>query len=342
MSTDQQRAIVSLALVVQTCNAALTAVPPEPSPHSLAVLHSDMLSLLALLYAAVTKISLALKPSSPAFGAALAPLKDISEHSSALFHCASHFIPQTHGAALVQEVESVVKDAMECIRALAQCFLDIESSGVRTGSGLAGDEYMVRTATAHSVFVRKLSSSNLEAVRKRWSDDAASLDDGYREVGDMIEDAASAGDADVHFDDGWDELGLGKDEPLSPDELERTKKVHRILRLVQLLHKRILNDVLSIVDISTLDALASGSRALLCGSDELVATLYSPQDLDKIRMELASFRQSISQLQSSLNSLELQSANLTLGSDSTKHWLDTCFVQVYKAVDGVLDESHLK
>lgn len=226
--SDQQKVLLSLTLVVQTCNAALASTPPPPQPQSLDVLHKDLLSLFSLLYAATTKLSLALNPSHPTYSASLAPLKDLADHLSALFHCTSFFVPAAHGATLVQEVVSLVKDAIESIRALAQKFIEIEASDSRQSSGKAGDEYMVRTATVHSVLdrARALSANNLLAVRKRWTEDAASLKDGFREVSDMVEDEESAENPDEPmFDDGWGEIGIGKSQKMSPEELERTKKV---------------------------------------------------------------------------------------------------------------------
>lgn len=205
--------------------------PPQPVAEPLEVLHKDLISLLSLLYAATTKLSLALKPSSPTYNASLSPLKDLADHISALFHCANHFVPDTHGATLVQEVTSLVKDAIDSIRALVQKFLEIESNDSRQSSGQAGDEYMVRTATVHTVLdrARQLSANNLFAVRKRWSEDAASLDDGFREVADMVEEAESTDDVDdsddAMLDDGWGEIGIGKSQKMIPEELDRTKKV---------------------------------------------------------------------------------------------------------------------
>ncbi|KAJ7172476.1 hypothetical protein C8R46DRAFT_1086065 [Mycena filopes] len=196
MPSDQQRAVVSLTLVVETCNAALGSVPPPPT-----------------------------------IDASLSPLKDLADRVSALFHCANLFVSDTHGATLVREVHSLVRDAIESIKALAQTFLDIEASGLRQSSGQAGDEYMVRTATVHSVLdrARALSVNNLVAVRKRWAEDAASLDDGLREVAEMVEEAESPDDleedADEMFDDGWGDIGIGKGQKMTPAELERTKKV---------------------------------------------------------------------------------------------------------------------
>ncbi|KAJ6547562.1 Grap2 and cyclin-D-interacting-domain-containing protein [Mycena capillaripes] len=347
--SDQQKAIISLTLVLETCNAALVSAPPEATPQSLDVLHKDLISLLSLLYAATTKLSLSLKPSSPTYSASLAPLKDLADHVSALFHCANLFVPDVHGATLVREVHSLVRDAIESIRALVQTFLEIEASGSRQSSGKAGDEYMVRTAAVHNVLdkARALSASNLLAVRKRWSEDAASLDDGFREVADMVEEEESTDDAedDEMFDDGWGEIGIGKGQKMSAEELDRTKKVHGILRLAQVLHKRILRDILSTSqeppNNSTLDTLSSLSHALLSAFDELVSTLYTPQDSEKMETELTSFRQIISDFQASLvkpDALETQMENLSLGSNNGFKWFDTCFSQLYKAV-ATLDDS---
>ncbi|KAJ6596892.1 hypothetical protein DFH09DRAFT_1133032 [Mycena vulgaris] len=348
--SDQQKAVLSLTLVLQTCNAALDATAPQSSPQSLDVLHKDLVSLLSLLYAATTKVSLALKPSHPTYSASLTPLKDLADHVSALFHCTSLFVPDTHGATLVQEVGSLIKDAIESIRALVQKFLEIEANDSRQSSGQAGDEYMVRTATVHNVVdrARALSATNLLAVRKRWTEDAASLDDGFREVADMVEDAESTDTEDsddAMFDDGWEEIGIGKSQKMNPEELDRTKKVHGILRLAQLLHKRVLTDILSTSrgppNNSTLDTLSSLSHVLLSASDELVSTLYTPQHRSNIETELRSFRKIISDFQASLakpDALETQLENLSLGSSTGSKWFDTCFVQLYKAVDA-LDAS---
>ncbi|KAJ7940640.1 hypothetical protein B0H13DRAFT_2226014 [Mycena leptocephala] len=347
--SDQQKAVLSLTLVLQTCNAALDSAPPQAAPESLDVVHKDLISLLSLLYAATTKVSLALKPSSPTYSASLVPLKDLSDHVSALFHCANLFVPDSHGATLSREAHSLVRDAIESIRALVQTFLDIEASDSRQSSGQAGDEYMVRTATVHNVLdkARTLSANNLRAVRKRWVEDAASLDDGFQEVADMVNEAESTDgpeDDDEMFDDGWGEIGIGKSQKMSPEELDRTKKVHGILRLAQLLHKRILRDILSTSqespNNSTLDALSSLSHTLLSASDELVSTLYTPQDQEKMETELRSFRKLISDFQASLvkpDALETQLESLSMASNNGSKWFDTCFVQLYKAVDALDD-----
>jgi len=130
-----------------------------------------------------------------------------------------------------------------------------------------------------------------------------------------------------------------------PEELDRTKKVHGILRLTQLLHKRVLRDILSTSGDSpsnaTLDGLSSLSHMLLSASDELVSTLYTPQDPRNIETELRSFRKIISDFQASLvkpDALETQLEHLSLENKNGSKWFDTCFVQLYKAADA-LDTS---
>ncbi|KAJ7097930.1 hypothetical protein B0H15DRAFT_945488 [Mycena belliarum] len=348
--SHQQKVVLSLTVLLQTCNAAHASagIPPASAPQPLGVLHKDLLSLFSLLYAATTKVSLALKPSHPTYSASLSPLKDLADHISALFHCANLFVSAVHGATLVEEVLSLVKDVIESIRTLSKKFLEIETSDSRQSSGQAGDEYMVRTATVHSVLdrARALSSNNLFAVRKRWLEDAASLKDGFREVGDMVEAAESSEDAedldDAMSDDGWGEIGIGPSQKMDPGELERTKKVHGVLRLAHLLHKRVLTDILSTSrqppDNSTLDTLSSLSHRLLTTSDELVSTLYTPQDPNNVGTELRAFRQIISDFQASVDkpdALETQLENLALGSSNGSKWFGTCFVQVYKAIDAL-------
>lgn len=86
---------------------------------------------------------------------------------------------------------------------------------------------MVRTGTVHDLIenAKGISKDNIAAVRRKWIENRGSLEDGFREVGEMIEDEAEDNNDDG--DDGWDELGFGKGSKMSTDELERTKKVWR-------------------------------------------------------------------------------------------------------------------
>lgn len=251
---------------------------------------------------------------------------------AALTHSAQLFNVDTHGATLTKEVITTVKDVIEAIRALVQTFLALQIDA-GSGTGTAGEEYMVRTGAVHDLIdksrgAKGLSKDNLEAVRKKWTENRGALEDGFREVGEMIEEAEGSDGDDDEDDGGWDELGLGKGTKMTPDELERTKKVwkditptlflyspvdiqvHGLLRLTTLLHKRILLDLLdtpaplssgiSAIPNTSFDTLLFTSTALLAASDDLVSTLYTSQDPLAIRTEIISFIDVVRSLQSNL------------------------------------------
>jgi len=80
-------------------------------------------------------------------------------------------------------------------------------------------------------------------------------------------------------------------------------------------------------------------------SDELISTLYTPQDPPAITQELASFLDVVKALQAVLGdvlsgtqALEAQLNEISLSAKpgprakiDTQKWLDTCFVQIHKA-----------
>lgn len=219
--------------MLETCISAKESISSHPRSHnieapSLPALRSDLLALCSFVYGLVTKLSLALKPSSPTYSASLGPLKDISERIAALSHCINMFNDSIHGATLTREMVSVVIDVMTAVQALAATFLEIEESSSRTG-----DDYLVRAGAVHSLIEMARSSDglpkdNLTAVRRCWLKDAGTLEDGVREVGEMIENAQNGtNETEIDDDDGWDELGIEPSQPLTDEELKRTKKVDR-------------------------------------------------------------------------------------------------------------------
>jgi hypothetical protein len=157
----------------------------------------------------------------------LSPLKDITTHISAIAHCVSLFHPAEHGQTLRNEVQEMAQVLIETVRDLLQTFLP-QCANPRS-LGQPGEEYLVRTGAVHEIIqnARKgLSTDNLDAVRKKWTLDGGVLDDGLRELEQMIEDQESDLDCDQDEDGGWEELdlgGLGK--KMDPIELERTRKV---------------------------------------------------------------------------------------------------------------------
>jgi len=112
---------------------------------------------------------------------------------------------------------------------------------------------------------------------------------------------------------------------------------------VVLLHKRVLRDVFSPdapeCDNLTYDALVTLSTNLLTASDDLISSMYAPQQLSNVSVYLQSLRDVIKDLQRTLfpsqsnqlsveeqlNALELSPR---LGNDKSRKWFKTCFEQV--------------
>jgi len=119
--------------------------------------------------------------------------------------------------------------------------------------------------------------------------------------------------------------------------------VQAVIKLVVLLHKRVLRDVLSPdapeCDDPTYDALVALSTNLLTASDDLISSMYAPQQLPNVSHCLQSLRDVIKDLQRTLFhsqnnqlSMEEQLSALEispqLGSDKSRKWFKTCFEQV--------------
>ncbi|KAK0210751.1 hypothetical protein DFS33DRAFT_1378734 [Desarmillaria ectypa] len=353
---DQRQAISSVKKAIGTCDAALdilslSSQAEDVPPPELAVIRQDFLSLLLLIYGSSTKISLAMKPKAPTYSAALSPLKDISDHISALTHCTNILLPKIHGATLVREFNDICRDVTNSVKSLL-VILDASEARVLE----SGDKYLVKTGELHHLIDKArspsgdgLSVDNLSAVRKKWQQDSGPLDDGLKELNDMIKYGMEEGEDDEG--DGWDELGLESMKCLSEKELERTKQVHTIIRLSTLLHKRILRDFLlpsssSTLPISDLDKLVPCSSALLSASDDLISSFYPPQDPPAIAAEFNIFQECLDRIKSLVDALvdgqTLQTQFDTLsvtGNNSTPtltKWYKTCFEQIQKTSQNLL------
>jgi len=354
--------ILLLTSNVEICSAALISIrdhsktPAVTSLTDHTVLHRDFLSLLALVYSSATKLSLTLKPPSPTYKASLDPLKDIPDQISAISHCVCLFAPD-HGMTLMREVASVAEDVIQSVRALLQIFLENETRGMEH----AGSEYLVRTGAVHDLIAKArapggVSENNLTSVRKKWKQDHDAMDDGLNEIGEMIKVAQASGGNDDLEDNGWDELGLQSSQKMDQTELERAKKVHTILRLSNLLHKQILKGVLSPAADSPLrfsthapldlDTLLSHSSTLLISADDLLSTMYTPQNPSDVVTELASYMEVIQHLRQYLHVLlhgdilvqQLDKLNLNNNSAPSKdswQWYNSCFDQIQKAADAL-------
>lgn len=198
--------------------------PPEANSSApLSTLLSDYSSLLTLIYTAATKVSLALKPTNPTYAAALTPLKDITAQTDALASCACSVDAARHGRTLAKEVRWTTEEVVGAVQALAGVFLD---------AGARAEGYLVKVGTVHEIVerARGVSASNREAVRRRWEADAAGLEDGVREVAEMVADEEGGSDdaGDGFAGDGWDDLGLGPSLPqtkITKEEIANLKTV---------------------------------------------------------------------------------------------------------------------
>jgi hypothetical protein len=105
---------------------------------------------------------------------------------------------------------------------------------------------------------------------------------------------------------------------------------------------------------TTLDDISQHSTALLIASDDLVFTLYPPQDISAIRSELASFIEKVNCIQTRVEGLQHQTlpplseelGNISLADSPSRNsppepkadinkWLQTCFSQIHKSSKGL-------
>ncbi|KAG6333876.1 hypothetical protein ID866_5219 [Astraeus odoratus] len=353
----------------ETCVAALSALDErteisDPETSDLSIILKDLHSLLSLIYNISTKLSLALKPSAPTYSASLPLLQDLAKHTSGTIHCINLLGVDQHGATLIKDTTDIVRSVIEALNALVHTFLDLAAQeSPSTVTETVGEEYLVRTGTLHDLITKAqgpngIPKDNHAAVRKHWESDKESLEDGLAEVARMIEEAEQDNTdeqaTEDDLDDGWDELGLGPTSSMNKDELARANSVQysaHILRLTTLLHKRVFMDVLSSIPSESVsnvmyDSLLQHSHSLLEASDELVATLYAPQDPASVRQEVVALMTVVGMLHTHLqaffpvtNGLEMQLNQLSI-QDSTsvpkprekkkadKKWFDTCFEQI--------------
>lgn len=128
----------------------------------------------------------------------------------------------------------------------------------------------------------------------------------------------------------------------------RIFQVEALVKVTLLLHKRIINDILSSKsqgqDDDSLNKLAVLSGSLLTASDDLISSMYSPQHPDIITPYLHSFlgvNQDIRKiiLLPQDKALEEQLDALSLADQSsgkTRKWFTTCFDQLDKCGAKVL------
>ena len=222
-----------LAALTNTCTQSIQHIntPTDTQNIPLSTLRTDFLSLLSLIYSNTTKLSIALNPSTPAYSAALRPLKDLIAHSSTLVSNASLFLPSVHGRTLTAEAHSLAKSVLTALEDLACAHLSLLTR-VPTATSKT-EEYLSKTAIVHELITQAksqgLSKSNLVAVRKRWLEHSETVSDAEAilEVEAFPPDDGDD-DKDNEFGDGWDdpELDVGSDPgEQSPEQKQLAKNV---------------------------------------------------------------------------------------------------------------------
>ncbi|KAI0682442.1 hypothetical protein BC835DRAFT_883396 [Cytidiella melzeri] len=374
--SEKQNVVTLLAVIAETCSASKLALDQTHSQNASApefsVLRKDLLSILTLIYTLTTKVSLTLRASEAAHGASLAPLQDLIKYISSLTTCSTLFDP--HGRTLAEDVRKGAQDVLENLKVFARAFTDIVEQGEASR-----EDYLVKTGAVHDAidhFRRNLPEDNAASVRSRWSKDREMLEDSLAEVGEMVESdgAGDVGDdSDDEVSDEWDELGLGSVKTMTPQELDRTKKVHPMLRMIVLLHKRVLVDILKApftpTSHSLLDKMPPQSHDLLLAMEDVVAALYALQDIPVMRTAIMNIAASVNRLKlilyqdSFIRSVDTKDKTLTDIDALTKKmeradihgtptqrkaadvrkWFDTCFEQILKLSQNIItsldDES---
>ncbi|TFL07610.1 hypothetical protein BDV98DRAFT_558149 [Pterulicium gracile] len=295
MADPLKQKALDLLTILSTKDISDSTTNTDPLPE-LSVLHGDLISLLSLLYAACTKIALVLNPSSPAFKAAADPLNDALKHRIGLSHCLSIYnSPNSkYGETLRAEVEHEISDVLDALKSFAEVQTKVVQGAKRALGSKAGDaERFMRVGAVHDMIdkAKKVSKDNVEAVRKRWEQDKAILEDSMREVEEALEEEAGEDEED----DGWDELGLGGSSEMTNEDRERTTQILALVKKTIKQHDRVREAKLqsSAVkgDGSQLDLLPLLSRDVSNAVDDLVATLYTSNvdegELDRLKAEIS-------------------------------------------------------
>ena len=93
--------------------------------------------------------------------------------------------------------------------------------------------HLYLTGSLHELIDRSrspdgLSKNNLQAVRKKWSQDRSVLEDGYRELSELLtSDGIDGNPFDGDFGD--EDVLVLDSAPLTAEEAERVKKVHILI-----------------------------------------------------------------------------------------------------------------
>jgi cyclin-D1-binding protein 1 len=378
------QALDALENVCGSGKDALGASPtPQTAPPALDVLQKDYQSLLTLVYTTTTKASLVLRPSEPAYKASLSQLQDLAKYVSSITTCATLY--DAHGATLAKAARQHTADLLEHVQALAQTLKQQDDP--------TSKEYLIRTGAVHNAIEqirRELPTNNHAAVQRRLLADRDMLADCLEEVQDMMKDSGDeegeedeADDFDDFDEEELGELGFGKSKPMSTIECHRAKAVSfmplasaivqtqqydqcsELLRWTCTLHKKILRDFqgqkFTELPPTGVDLLSEHSHRLLLAAEDLIASIYPPQDSSVMQQAIGSINEQFQAFKKTLfadvrasadlesDTVEENMSKVTIsdslastklpelphGYETSYHVLETCILKVSEQLSAV-------
>ncbi|KAG8981661.1 hypothetical protein FRB90_007097, partial [Tulasnella sp. 427] len=286
--------------VLETTPASSSVDEGPANAPEIGVIRKDFVSLLALIDNNITKFGMSLKP--PLTGAGVVKsIQGVSADLGTLASC-SLSVPLSAGKAIRKEFIWTAQEVIESIQGLVSGLLP-STDGKEF---ITPDDYLRRVGSVHSVLDKvrgSLSADNASAVEKRWTQDSSSLDDALRECKEMMDDAEDDKDGDEdEFDDEEDEWGdlMEGGGKMSAEELERTKKIYPLLRMIVLLHRKTIKILRNSTNID-LDAALNRSSGLVASFDDLIASLAPTQEPEVINSGIRSVLVWVKQVQTDVD-----------------------------------------
>lgn len=200
------------------------------STSPLLAIRTDFLSILALVRAHSTTLSLAFKPP-PTYDAASRPLSDLRADVTKLAGSIRMLAASKHGATFYEQTRSRVSVILEAIQALVHTFQRTDLDDPVTSRD--DKTYLLRMGSLHSAVDETkslLPDDNLSAVLQTWSSNSGIMKDAlveYEELSEVDEDGEREEDDFGDEMDTWDDvLGLESSKKLTPEEAAVAKKAN--------------------------------------------------------------------------------------------------------------------
>ena len=205
---------------------------------SLSVIRTDFMSLLALIRAHSTTLSLAFKPP-PSYNAVPRPLSDLRKDVTKITGCLRILAASKQGATFFGQVRSQAIAIVDAVQYLVRNFVQTASAD----PSLSNDDktYLLRMGSLHAAIDEckaSLPSDNLGAVMHSWRSNSNVIKDALIEYEELSQfpgggETDSNGEESSDEMDTWDDvLGIDTSKELSAEEAAVAKRVS-LLNAVQ-------------------------------------------------------------------------------------------------------------